>query len=387
MSQVYTRPAAILPLHDRPYSYDQPRADHYTPRGLNLDSSFVNLERRYEGEGRKNSSPKSSMSEENRRDTFDSRPSGMGDDYTKRSDVVQQKTPREQLPSLSTLFADARPILSAPNYPKGSPTYKAPSQEVRGAPIRPEQPSWDSMYQRAPTQPAPSHYSYISKPPPPPPPPPSDLLPPQRPKETQRPPSPRFHESRYIPQEAHRSQASTPSGRWSPRGDQYREYLPPPSRDTLTSFRSQQDHLQPYTSHAYRLESDARPQYGDAGRVSGAQYPLTPASTIGADSNTSKDGLGPKIWTGTQFLPRFVRQAEIPGEGLCYFYDDGTHCKTHIDGETVNAHWGVTKAGKPRKRLAIACITCREKKIKCDPDYPRCVQCEKFGRVCKFKNA
>jgi len=72
---------------------------------------------------------------------------------------------------------------------------------------------------------------------------------------------------------------------------------------------------------------------------------------------------------------------------MCYFYDDGSHCKTVIDGEAVNAHWGVTKAGKPRKRLAIACVTCREKKIKCDPDYPRCVQCEKFGRVCKFKNA
>lgn len=101
----------------------------------------------------------------------------------------------------------------------------------------------------------------------------------------------------------------------------------------------------------------------------------------------TKDGLGPKIWTGTHFLPRFVHAAELPGEGTCYFYDDGSHCKTVIDGEVVNAHWGVTKAGKPRKRLAIACVTCREKKIKCDPDYPRCVQCEKFGRVCKFKNA
>jgi len=100
-----------------------------------------------------------------------------------------------------------------------------------------------------------------------------------------------------------------------------------------------------------------------------------------------KDGLGPKIWTGTHFLPRFLRQSEVPGEGLCYFYDDGTHCKSVIDGEQVTAHWGVTKAGKPRKRLAIACLTCREKKIKCDPDFPRCVQCEKFGRVCRFKNA
>lgn len=115
--------------------------------------------------------------------------------------------------------------------------------------------------------------------------------------------------------------------------------------------------------------------------------PSTPGSIVTVEAVTVKDGLGPKIWTGTHFLPRFVRAAEVPGEGICYFYDDGSHCKTVIDGEAVNAHWGVTKAGKPRKRLAIACITCREKKIKCDPDYPRCVQCEKFGRVCKFKNA
>ena len=115
-------------------------------------------------------------------------------------------------------------------------------------------------------------------------------------------------------------------------------------------------------------------------------FPPAPGS-VGEGITATKDGLGPKIWTGTYFLPRFVRQADVPGEGLCYFYDDGTHCKTVIDGEPVNAHWGVTKAGKPRKRLAIACITCREKKIKCDPDYPRCIQCEKFGRICKFKNA
>ncbi|KAK4157624.1 hypothetical protein C8A00DRAFT_40050 [Chaetomidium leptoderma] len=115
--------------------------------------------------------------------------------------------------------------------------------------------------------------------------------------------------------------------------------------------------------------------------------PPTPTSSVGSEAPPAKDGLGPKIWTGSHFLPRFVRAAEVPGEGMCYFYDDGSHCKTVIDGEAVNPHWGVTKAGKPRKRLAIACVTCREKKIKCDPDYPRCVQCEKFGRVCKFKNA
>ncbi len=118
--------------------------------------------------------------------------------------------------------------------------------------------------------------------------------------------------------------------------------------------------------------------------------PSTPASAgfaEGGPPGPPKEGMGPKIWTGVDFLPQFMHASEVDGEGMCYFYDDGSHCKAVIDGEPVNPYWGVTKAGKPRKRLAIACMTCREKKIKCDPEYPRCVQCEKFGRVCKFKNA
>ena len=85
--------------------------------------------------------------------------------------------------------------------------------------------------------------------------------------------------------------------------------------------------------------------------------------------------------------PRLVAERDIPGEGPSWVYEDGTTCKKIIDGEAVNAQWGVTKAGKPRKRLAIACTTCREKKIKCDPAEPKCVQCEKFDRECKFMTA
>lgn len=80
---------------------------------------------------------------------------------------------------------------------------------------------------------------------------------------------------------------------------------------------------------------------------------------------------------------RCVAQREIPGEGLCYIYEDGTYCRAIIDGEPVNPSWGITKAGKPRKRLAQACLTCREKKIKCEPGYPKCHQCTKSQRVCR----
>ena len=86
-------------------------------------------------------------------------------------------------------------------------------------------------------------------------------------------------------------------------------------------------------------------------------------------------------------MSRVVGDADVPGQGPSWVYEDGTTCKKYIDGEEVNAQWGITKAGKPRKRLAIACTTCREKKIKCDPAEPKCVQCEKFGRQCRFTTA
>jgi len=202
--------------------------------------------------------------------------------------------------------------------------------------------------------------------------------------------SPRPYDSRYSPKDSPRTQLPLSRNGWSPRTEPpYGDYFPPVSRDNSLSFRQQPDQNRALPPHSQTPESRTVSNYIEtSNRVSStAQFGSDPVSIATSESVNAKDGLGPKIWTGAQFLPRFIRQAEVPGEGLCYFYDDGTHCKTHIDGEPVNAHWGVTKAGKPRKRLAIACITCREKKIKCDPDYPRCTQCEKFGRVCKFKNA
>lgn len=86
-------------------------------------------------------------------------------------------------------------------------------------------------------------------------------------------------------------------------------------------------------------------------------------------------------------LHHVVGEKYMEGEGLCYIYADGSHCRKVINGIPVNANWGVTKAGKPRKRLAQACLTCREKKIKCQPNLPKCDQCRKHGRECRFENA
>ncbi len=73
---------------------------------------------------------------------------------------------------------------------------------------------------------------------------------------------------------------------------------------------------------------------------------------------------------GPALVARYVGKREVPGEGLCHMYDDGTFCQAVIAGEPVNPGFGVTKAGRPRKRLAKACSTCREKKIKCLKNSP-----------------
>ena len=90
---------------------------------------------------------------------------------------------------------------------------------------------------------------------------------------------------------------------------------------------------------------------------------------------------------GASVLPHVIDERYVEGEGICYVYADGSHVPKLIDGVPVNANWGVTKAGKPRKRLAQACLTCREKKIKCQPNLPKCDQCQKSGRECRFESA
>nr|POE72851.1 putative transcriptional regulatory protein [Quercus suber] len=87
--------------------------------------------------------------------------------------------------------------------------------------------------------------------------------------------------------------------------------------------------------------------------------------------------------SGPECQRLYLGVKEIPGEGHFHLYDGGYRIPTQIDGEQVNPAWGLTKANKPRKRLALACLDCREKKIKCEPGANSCVQCEKAKRPCR----
>ncbi|KAF4624727.1 hypothetical protein G7Y89_g13442 [Cudoniella acicularis] len=382
MTQIYTRPF-IGSLHERSVNYERQPAQ-YIQRDLQKTDTLSTVpDREPERTALSQPKPRSPMFDDNKGNR------GPGDMYQSRPETTQ-KPPRESLPSLSSLFGSSthpsRPAQS-PYSERQSPVFPATSPHDARPPVTPMDRPFDGSYFQRPARPAPApattqsqQYPFSSRPeqverlgvPPPP-----------RPlQSTKRPESPRY-EGRFGLIDTSRTQVPPPVNAWSPHSQSGRpEYF---SRDTSSSFRTHSDHPPP---PMHRPEHEVRGYRDGSHSIPPTpSFPPTPASTVIGEATTGKDGLGPKIWTGTQFLPRFVRQAEVAGEGMCYFYDDGTHCKTVIDGEVVNAHWGVTKAGKPRKRLAIACITCREKKIKCDPDYPRCVQCEKFGRVCKFKNA
>ncbi|KAF2140385.1 uncharacterized protein K452DRAFT_310127 [Aplosporella prunicola CBS 121167] len=123
-----------------------------------------------------------------------------------------------------------------------------------------------------------------------------------------------------------------------------------------------------------------RPASSSSGTVSSDHH--SPGAPGAAEANARRHG--PDMSKASlQNASRYVGQQEVPGEGWCYVYDDGSYCKTTVDGEPVNPSWGLTKAGKPRKRLAQACLTCREKKIKCEPGYPTCAQCARARRNCR----
>ncbi|KAF2491982.1 hypothetical protein BU16DRAFT_574125 [Lophium mytilinum] len=132
-----------------------------------------------------------------------------------------------------------------------------------------------------------------------------------------------------------------------------------------------------------RPSSAASGFYNPHGSVTPLSIPAPTIESFDVASVQSKRRHDPSSLRAPTRSTQCVGQREIPGEGLCYVYEDGSFCRVVIDGEPVNPSWGITKAGKPRKRLAQACLTCREKKIKCEPAIPKCHQCTKSQRLCR----
>jgi len=144
----------------------------------------------------------------------------------------------------------------------------------------------------------------------------------------------------------------------------------------------------PYPLQARPSESHSNPEARTFPFQSGTHIPQDRHSPVTHLSFTSQQSSGSHSSFSASIHPqgrRVLREELVPGRGSCYVYNDGTVCPKAVDGDSVNPQWGVTKAGKPRKRLAQACTTCRVKKIKCDPGTPSCIQCQKVGAECRFE--
>lgn len=129
------------------------------------------------------------------------------------------------------------------------------------------------------------------------------------------------------------------------------------------------------------------PLSGGSSMINGYTSPYGPSA---ADDAQYRSPMGTTDRAHAAYMPssaenakRYLGVKDVPGEGRFHVYEDGHRLPTHVDGEQVNPQWGLTKANKPRKRLALACLDCREKKIKCEPGTKSCVQCEKANRACR----
>lgn len=69
--------------------------------------------------------------------------------------------------------------------------------------------------------------------------------------------------------------------------------------------------------------------------------------------------------------------------------EDGTDLggKPKEDKANIAPAWSElkTKAGKERKRLPLACVQCRKKKIRCSGQKPHCKHCQRSNQPCVYK--
>ena len=116
-------------------------------------------------------------------------------------------------------------------------------------------------------------------------------------------------------------------------------------------------------------------------KMSGQQHRGSLTSIDSAFDHDMLAGGGYHPWTPTESQHQAVSNSDdSPHKGE----HDGR--KYSIDDENRPA-WSElkTKAGKERKRLPLACIACRRKKIRCSGEKPACKHCVKARVPCVYK--
>ncbi|CRK41478.1 hypothetical protein BN1723_005156 [Verticillium longisporum] len=133
-----------------------------------------------------------------------------------------------------------------------------------------------------------------------------------------------------------------------------------------------------------------------------AFLPAQPPAAPGLSPNSKHDGLG-----AAQRKPSLVGSGDDSpnsGHGDAHSFEDGGADEfglsshgladgTDLGGKTKDEKMDMapawselkTKAGKERKRLPLACIACRRKKIRCSGEKPACKHCLRSRIPCVYK--
>lgn len=203
--------------------------------------------------------------------------------------------------------------------------------------------------------------------------------------------SPHIHsrlDSHFTPSRNNEGAHSNYSSVARSRSDDYETYNTPQSARLPSISQVGIEPLQARASKSFHSRSDFNPDSSGVQSHSN-DFTISPTQTVPASSHLRSTPNKESLQAGPQVpvMPnQVVDERLIPGKGVCYIFADNSYCPKLIDGQPVNPNWGLTKAGKARKRLAQACIACREKKVKCQPNLPKCDQCQKSGRDCIFES-
>lgn len=128
------------------------------------------------------------------------------------------------------------------------------------------------------------------------------------------------------------------------------------------------------------------------GNTSGLNLPLRKMSTAGSLSTMAPDGnTSPESIPALGMLSMDYTQDEPSASGTKPEGHDGASFspasrRSKDDGQDT-PQWSElkTKAGKERKRLPLACIACRRKKIRCSGEKPACKHCLRSRIPCVYK--
>lgn len=136
-------------------------------------------------------------------------------------------------------------------------------------------------------------------------------------------------------------------------------------------------------AHLPQLQSQPRsygpPQLIDCHRVAASADPSNFEGNRNANLGNSK--------VTSPTTPR-VMDRSLSSKEWVESSSKGSHRPGHIKEDPENRPAWVdqkTKAGKERKRLPLACIACRRKKIRCSGEKPACKHCTRSRMPCVYK--